>query len=117
MNFKNFLLFCCIILLFSSCSQVFSPALYHQDIAYQPKPTSFDTVKDVNYVSGGLYLNSGTNYNDVLVSGQFNISRGQVFDNFNLAYGAFGVAGNYYNSAIDSGKANHFTRKFFGAFD
>jgi len=78
MNTKLLLITGFITLLFASCSQVFSPALYHQDIAYQSKPTSFDTVKDVNYVSGGLYMNSGTNYNDVLVSGQFNISRGQV---------------------------------------
>eukprot|EP01037_Dinobryon_pediforme_P016259 gene16259-16438_t len=60
------------------------------DIAYQPKPASFDTVKIANYVSGGFNAYSNTHLNDFLVSGQFNLSQGYVFKNFNLAYGAFG---------------------------
>jgi hypothetical protein len=102
-------------ILFASCSHVYTPALYHQDIAYQPKPASFDTAKSATYISGGLNTYNNAHYNDFLVSGQINLSRGYVFDNFNVAYGAFGVFGDYQNSAINQGEANYFTDKFFGA--
>jgi hypothetical protein len=101
--------------LFASCSHVYTPALYHQDIAYQPKPASFDTAKAANYVSAGLDAYTNAHYNDFLVSGQFNLSRGYVFDNFNIAYGAFGIFGDYQNSAINKGESNYFNDKFFGA--
>ena len=101
--------------LFSACSHVYVPALYHQDIAYQPKPASFDTAKTATYISGGLNTYTNSHYNDFLVSGQFNLSQGFVFDNFNLAYGAFGVLGDYQNSAISQGKPNYFSDKSFGA--
>ena len=42
------------ILLFASCSHVYTPALYHADIVYQPKPASFDTVKSATYISAAL---------------------------------------------------------------
>jgi hypothetical protein len=99
----------------ASCSHVYVPALYHQDIAYQPKPASFDTAKAATYISGGLNMYTNSNYNDFLVSGQFNLSRGYVFNNFNLAYGAFGVFGDYQNSAISRDEANYFSDKSFGA--
>src|ERR1700679_546347 len=83
------------VLLFTSCSQVYTPALYHQDIAYQPKPVSFDTVKAATYISAGYNYNPTNQGNDYASSGQLNISRGYVFDGFNLAYGAFGVLGDY----------------------
>lgn len=102
-------------LLFTSCSHVYEPALYHQDIAYQPKPTSFDTAKSANYISAGLNAYTDSHLSDFLVSGQFNLSRGHVFDNFNLAYGAFGVFGDYQNGAISKGDPNYFSDKFFGA--
>ena len=60
-----------------------------------PKPASFDTAKAANYISGGLYVYSNTHFNDFTVSGQFNLSRGYVFNNFNLAYGMTGVFGDY----------------------
>jgi len=101
--------------LLSSCSHVYVPALYHQDIAYQPKPASFDSAKVQTYVSAGLNTYTNSHYNDFLVSGQFNLSQGFVFDNFNLAYGAFGVFGDYQNTAIDKGKPNYFSDKSFGA--
>ncbi|MDB5015327.1 MAG: hypothetical protein JWQ84_159 [Mucilaginibacter sp.] len=115
MNFKPLLTLCCIALLFASCSHVYTPALYHQDIAYQPKPASFDSVKARNYISGGFNAYSNTFYNDFLVSGQLNLSRGYVFKNFNIAYGAFGVFGDYQNGAISQGQPNYFSDKFFGA--
>jgi hypothetical protein len=116
MNLKLTFLTLFIALLFASCSHLYEPALYHQDIAYQPKPASFDTVKSATYVSGGLYMNSNTHFNDFLVSGQLNLSQGYVFKNFNLAYGAFGVFGNYNNDEPSNhAVANYFSDKYFGA--
>ena len=102
-------------ILISSCSRVYSPAMYHQDIAYQPKPTSFDSVKSRTYISGGLGVSSSNNYRDDKVSGEFDLSEGHAFKNFNLAYGAFGTFGDYENSSIDKGQPNYFTDKFYGA--
>jgi len=102
-------------ILFASCSKVYTPALYHQDIAYQPKPASFDSVKSMTYASGGINTYVNSNFEDLLVSGQANLSRGHAFNNFNLAYGAFGVFGDYENGAIQKGQPNYFTDKFFGA--
>jgi len=115
MKFKLLLSLCFVVILFASCSRVYTPALYHQDIAYQPKPASFDTAKAQTYVSAGLNTYTNVNFNDLLVSGQLNISRGYVFNGFNLAYGAFGVFGSYENGAISQGQPNYFTDKFFGA--
>ncbi len=115
MKIKILLTLLCAALLFASCSHVYTPALYHQDIAYQPKPTSFDTAKSLTYISGGLDAHANTNLSDLLVSGQFNLSRGHVFNNFNVAYGAFGVFGDYQNGSNDKTKPNYFSDKFFGA--
>jgi hypothetical protein len=114
MNLKFTCLTLFIAVLFASCSHLYEPALYHQDIAYQPKPASFDTIKVANYVSGGFNANANTHYNDFLTSGQINLSRGYVFNNFNLAYGAFGVFGNYNNDISNRSAPNYFTDKFFG---
>ena len=109
------LIICGLTLIMSSCAKVYSPAMYHQDIAYQPKPTSFDAKKSLTYVSGGLNVASSNNYSDDKVSGELDISRGHAFQNFNLAYGAFGSFGSYENSSIDKGQPNYFTNKSFGA--
>lgn len=101
--------------LLSSCSQVYSPALYHQDIAYMPKPASFDKESSANYVSAGLNMHSNTNLNDVIISGQLNLSRAHTFENFNVAYGAFGAFGDYQNGSSDRSKPNYFNSKYFGA--
>lgn len=103
------------LILFSSCSHIYEPALYHEDIAYLPKPTSFDSVKTSSYVSGGLNAYSNTNFNDFLVSGQVNLSRGYVFNHFNIAYGAFGVLGDYQSDQASTTAPNSFKDKFFGA--
>src|SRR5471030_228461 len=115
MNSKTLFALCCLAAVFSSCAHVYVPALYQQDIAYQPKPASFDSVKTANYISGGFNAYTNAHYNDFLTSGQFNLSRGHVFNHFNLAYGAFGVLGDYQNSAINKGEPNYFSDKFFGA--
>jgi len=101
---------------FSSCSHVYVPALYHQDIAYQPKPASWDSTKFATYISLGGNIYSNTNYTDGLVSGQLNISQAYTGKNFNIAYGVFGVAGDYNNDTSSNNKAvNNFRDKFFGA--
>jgi hypothetical protein len=115
MSLKQLLSLSCIAILFASCSHIYEPALYHQDIAYQPKPTSFDTVKAANYILGGLNYYSNSNFNDFLVSGQLNLSRGYVFNNFNLSYGAFGVFGEYQSDQANKGATNYFSDKFFEA--
>jgi hypothetical protein len=111
------LLFIGVALLFASCSQVYSPALYHQDIAYQPKPSSFDTVKAATYVSLGFNYNPSNNANDYSPSGQLNISQGYIFNNFNLAYEAFGVLGDYQhdNQTTQTNRLDNFSDKSFGA--
>jgi hypothetical protein len=114
MKLKLLLFLSGILLITSSCSHLYGPALYHQDIAYQPKPTSFDTAKTVTYVSAGLNNYSSVNYSDFLTSGQLNLSVGHKFDNFNIAYGAFGVLGSYQYSGSTSNK-DYFTDKYFGA--
>jgi hypothetical protein len=103
------------LVLLSSCSQVYTPALYHQDIAYLPKPTSFDKESTANYVSAGLGMYSNSSLSDVVVSGQLNLSRAHTFNNFNVAYGAFGSLGDYQNGSDDKSKPNYFKSKFFGA--
>jgi len=115
MNRKTLLTLLSGCLLLCACSHIYEPALYQQDIAYQPKPASFDTVKTANYISAGYNANTNSLYNDFLQSGQLNLSRGYVFNNFNLAYGAFGVLGNYQNQG-SRGEAANFKNKFFGAY-
>jgi hypothetical protein len=96
MKFKFIILISCLLIIFSSCSDhTYAPALYHQDIAYQPKPASYDTAKSATYISMGLNYYLDPTWSALLASGQFNISRGYVFNNFNLAYGAFGALGNF----------------------
>jgi hypothetical protein len=103
-------------LFFSACSKFYSPALFQQDIAYQPKPASFDKNKSATYLSGGVNLYSNPDLADFIESTQFNVSKGHVFDHFNLAYGAFGVLGDYQNGAISKGDPYYFDNKFFGAY-
>lgn len=115
MNIKNLLLAFFITLLFTSCSHVYTPALYHQDIIYQPKPSSSDSVKAATYVSAGYNDYGNSNLSDGLQSGELDISRGLYHKRFNLAYGAFGVFGDYENYSIKPTQANYFTDKYFGA--
>jgi len=115
MHLKQFITLSAAAILFASCSKVYTPALYHQDIAYQPKPASFDSIKSRNYASGFINMYTTSNLSDLLISGQANISRGHAFNNFNLAYGAFGVFGDYENGIIQKGQPNYFSDKFFGA--
>jgi hypothetical protein len=115
MKIKYLLLLACSAALLSSCTHVYSPALYHQDIAYQPKPASFDKEKEASYVSAGLNMYTNYNFNDVITSEQVDISHAYVFDNFNFSYGAFGVLGDYQSGQSDKKSAAYFSDRFFGA--
>lgn len=100
----------------SSCSDhVYAPALRLADIAYMPKPIATDSNKSANYVSGGIGVTQSAYYNDVLTSGQLNLSRANTFKHINLAYGVFGAAGNYHNNHLAPGDQYYFNNKFFGA--
>src|SRR5665213_440170 len=114
MNFK-WLISSGLILMLTSCSHVYTPALYRRDIIYQPKPSSFDSVKTATYISAALNLAPFVNHNDQQESAQINVSRGYAFNHVNLAYGAFGVLGDYENGAIAAGAVNYFTYKYYGA--
>ena len=114
---KQNLLVLLIVLLFTSCSHVYTPALYHSDIVYQPKPASFDSVKSVTYVSAGLGANTSIDGEDFLTRGEIDISRGHVFNGFNLSYGAFGVAGNYNNGRTSNSATNNPPNNFRNAVE
>jgi len=100
----------------SSCNKnIYAPALYHHDIAYQPKPASFDAVKSANYLSGGVNLYTDETGIDLVSAGQVNFSQGYAFKGSNIAYGAFGEFGDY-QSGVSHNAPYNFTDKFFGAF-
>lgn len=117
MKLKLYLFAGSLLLILSSCdNHIYTPALYHQDIAYQPKPASFDTAKAASYLSGGMNYYADQTWTDLLVSAQVNYSRGYVYNNFNLAYGVFGVAGEYAKGNEGGTAPDSFNDKFFGAF-
>jgi hypothetical protein len=117
MNLKSLISAGCLLALINACSNhIYTPALFHQDIAYQPKPMSFDTVKSATYISGGINFYTDPTWIDMLISGQVNYSRGYVYQNINLAYGAFAVLGDFdKGSSSDDYRTENFTDKFFGA--
>lgn len=114
-NLKPFFLIAGVLLLLSSCSKVYTPAMYHQDIAYMPKPASFDSVSTKVYVSVGANIYPDAYFRDMVYSGQANLSVGHTFKNFNLAYGAFTEFGDYKNSSQDYSSPNYFSDRSFGA--
>ncbi|MFD2147451.1 hypothetical protein [Mucilaginibacter antarcticus] len=116
MNNKTLLALCLLAAVFTSCTRLYSPALFHNDIAYQPKPASFDKEKMATYVSAGLDAHASPGYNDVLLSGQLNLSQGFTTDKFNFSYGGFASFGDYQAGEYADTKApDYFKNKFFGA--
>jgi hypothetical protein len=104
----------CVMLALSSCSKVYTPALYHQDIAYMPKPASFDSTSTMVYASIGGGVRPDAYYRDMMYSGQADLTVGHNFKNFNLAYGGFAELGDYQNSSQDYTDANYFSDRTFG---
>jgi len=102
-----------VLFVFSSCANhTYAPALYHHDIAYQPKPASFDSVKTATYFSGGVNMYTDFTWSDFVSMGQANLSRAHVFKNTNLSYGVFGAVGDYQAGTSGSSVYN-FTDKYF----
>jgi hypothetical protein len=96
---------------------LYGPAMYAKDIAYQPKPMSSDSVHHATYASLTYYsgnISNDKNDNDAITSGQFNIGQGYTFKNFNLSYGAFGELGTYQNETnTDPAQPNYFSTKYY----
>lgn len=114
-DLKHFCIAAITMLALSSCSKIYTPVLYHQDIAYMPKPASFDSVSTRVYASVGGAVRTDTYFEDMIYSGQADLSVGHTFKNFNLAYGAFGELGDYKNSNQDHDNPNYFSDRTYGA--
>lgn len=83
------------VLFISSCStpSYFVPAIVGNDVSYLPKPMGSDSTKVKNYLSAslaGLDLPYGSGSIDM---GFLNFSRAHTLKNINIAYGAYGFAG------------------------
>lgn len=114
MKFRLLVLFGSLILLSSCANHTYAPALYHHDIAYQPKPASFDSAKTATYLSGGVNMYTDPTWADFITMGQANLSQAHVFKNANLSYGAFGAIGDY-EAGTSGNSPYNFTDKYFGA--
>jgi hypothetical protein len=98
----------------SACNQhYYAPALYKNNISYQAKPMSGDSVKSATYVSGGLGAATGVSLSDDIYMGQLSLDRAHTFDNLNIAYGVFGYAGSYENTTLQPTDAHYFTNQSF----
>jgi hypothetical protein len=87
-------------LFLSSCSRYYyAPALLRSDLAYVPKPASYDSVKKALYISGGIGSSMGANLSDEITYGTIDVSAGHVLKNINIAYGAFAYAGKIQNTS------------------
>lgn len=107
----------CLLFLASCSSNIYSPALFKHNIAYQPKPMTFDQKKNATYLSGSLGLHQMVNLDNVEF-GEISISRGHTFQKGNLSIGAFGFAGrvNSNYNAIDSMNIYRFKNLSFEGF-
>jgi hypothetical protein len=96
---------------------LYGPAMYTKDIAYQPKPMSSDSVHHATYASLTYFSgNAGNdkNGNDNITSGRFDIGQGYTLDNFNLSYNAFGEVGGYQNQTnTDQTQPHYFGTKYY----
>lgn len=83
-----------LLFLLSSCTRNFyAPALFNNDISYQPKPASFDSAKHSGYITGGFGFNPAVSNKEVITFGEVNIAQAHDLGGVNVAYGAFGYAG------------------------
>ena len=92
----------------------FLPASLGNDITYLPKPMHSDSIKVKNYVSASyadLELPYATGQ---LGMGFLNFHRSHTTKSLNIAYGAFGFAGNtYYDKTYNSETTSDFKDKSF----
>lgn len=115
MSYKPYLVILAVLIL-SACNQhYYAPVLYKNNISYQAKPMSTDSAKTSNYIFGGLGYATGINpdLKDNIYMGQLSFDRAHTFDNINIAYGIFGFAGAYENTAHQSTDIGYFDTKSF----
>lgn len=113
------LLLLCLILILQSCksSTFYTPVRQNQDMAYQPKPNHFDSLKTNYYLSGNFYNNRASNLKDQLSMVELNLAKGHLLsDRFNLAYGVFGFWGKYQNKSLTTDEDYYFNNKRFNGY-
>lgn len=104
-----------VILLCFGCSKhYYSPALYKNDIAYQFKPMSSDSLKSANYLTATIYTGIGDT-KDNMTYGRLSFNRSNTYKNFNIAYGGYGVFGDYKNYDLNDIDAGYFKNKYLSA--
>ena len=124
---KKLEIYCSLILIlfiYNSCGvsgpqiNLYGPAMYSNDVSYQPKPMSSDSNDHAGYVSLSYLSAEAPNDNnsfDMITGELINIGQGYTFDNFNLSYGAFGGIGSYSNQTNkDATQPAYFNNKSFG---
>ena len=112
-----YLPFLAVITLLAACNDhYYSPAMYKNDMVYQFKPMSSDSQKNATYISGGINIGAGSTQNDNVLMGELHLDQAHTFDNLNIAYGAYGFAGSYQNSSIQTNEPQYFDSKFMGGY-
>jgi len=121
---KNYFPLAVILLIYSSCGvsgpqyNLYGPAMYANDISYQPKPLSTDSVHHSTYASATYWSGSPTNNNnngDEITGWQLNVGQGHTFKGFNIAYSAFAGFGSYLNQTNNTtSQPNYFKNESFG---
>jgi hypothetical protein len=112
-------LLCSVVFLLSSCyvhkgpvTSLNGPAFYNNDISYQPKPISADSIHHATYLSATIIQGEAANASDDITAGQLNIGMAYTLKHFNIAYGAFGAAGSFHNGTVPDTQAYFFKNKF-----
>ncbi len=122
-KFKTTALLCSLAFLLSSClfkyrgpvTSYNGPAFFDNDISYQPKPISADSLHHGTYVSATIINAQGAaNDKDNLSAGQLNLGMAYTLKHFNFAYGAFGALGDYHNGTVPDTQAHYFNNKSIG---
>ena len=90
------------------------PAFYNNDVSYQPKPLSFDSIHHATYISGSIIQGQGANSNDIVNAVQLNVGMGFTSKHLNFAMGAFGALGSFENKTVPDTQAFYFQNKSTG---
>lgn len=78
---------------------------------YMPKPISSDSLKTLNYLSGGFIKTTNDSDDDVLTLGQISFSKAHQLKKLNFAYGIDAYSGAYRNKFLEQGDADNFESK------
>ncbi|MFI5162219.1 MAG: hypothetical protein ACHQHN_13145 [Sphingobacteriales bacterium] len=122
-KFKTPALLCSLLFILSSCFSVKyrgpvtsynGPAFFNNDVSYQPKPISADSLHHGTYVSATIISGGGANSKDDMSAGQLNLGMAYTVKHFNFAYGAFGAFGDYHNETVPDTQTHFFINKSIG---